>query len=147
MFRVFFVLVVMSFVSNSLPQYEDYGEYSYEEEYQDYYSDPVERSDTSSANRFSRQTFSNTRNTGNRATKSSTSTPADAILTEANRPSRPTFQRQQSSRQTANPPLGPYRLVFKSFTHFKCVYASDMGMLLLMNLDWTSTSKKQVMVE
>ena len=97
MLKLSCLVITLALLANSLPQYEEYGEYTYED-YEDYYSDPVERSDASTANRFSRQTFSTNpiRNTGTRVTSTTTTR-------------RPTFQRQQSSRQTANPPLGPYR--------------------------------------
>jgi len=103
----FLMLMILPLLASSFPQYEEYGVYEYDDDYQEYfdYEEASERSDQDLATRFSRQTFpnQNTRNTNTRGNTRQQPT----TTTEA---SRPSFQRQQqSARQTANPPLGPYR--------------------------------------
>merc|ERR1719471_273697 len=96
--------MILPLLASSLPQYEEYGVYEYDDDYQEYfdYEEASERSDQDLATRFSRQTFpnQNTRNTNTRGNNRQQPT----TTTEASRP-----RQQQSARQTANPPLGPYR--------------------------------------
>ena len=82
----FLMLMILPLLASSLPQYEEYGVYEYDDDYQEYfdYEEASERSDQDLTTRFSRQTFpnQNTRNTNTRGNTRQQPT----TTTEASRP-------------------------------------------------------------